>query len=82
MSFGNILRKVRINAGLSQEELADKIHLSRSAVSRLENNRLEIRLADAIRWFQATNAPEAIAAMLCGVDIASLAQSLTMLIGG
>ncbi|MGY3717023.1 helix-turn-helix domain-containing protein [Sutcliffiella cohnii] len=82
MTFGKILRQVRIKAGLSQEELAEKIYLSRSAVSRLENDKLELKLADAIRWFNATRAPEAVAAMLCGVDVNALAQALTMLVGG
>lgn len=82
MSFGKILRQVRIKAGLSQEELAEEIFLSRSAVSRLENDKLELKLADAIRWFNATRAPEAVAAMLCGVDVNSLIQALSMLAGG
>ncbi|MCM3620472.1 helix-turn-helix domain-containing protein [Sutcliffiella horikoshii] len=82
MSFGKILRQLRVKAGYSQEELAEKIFLSRSAVSRLENDNLELKLADAIRWFQATRAPEAVAAMLCGVDINTLLQALSILAGG
>lgn len=72
MRFGRILRKVRVNAGLSQEELAEKIYLSRSAVSRLENDKLELKAADLIRWFQATQAPEVAAAILCGVDVSAV----------
>ncbi|WP_078379124.1 helix-turn-helix domain-containing protein [Sutcliffiella halmapala] len=82
MSFGKILRQLRVKAGFSQEELAEQIFLSRSAVSRLENDNLELKLADAIRWFQATRAPEAVAAMLCGVDVNTLIQALSMLAGG
>lgn len=82
MAFGQILRKVRLNAGLSQEELADKIYLSRSAVSRLENNRLKLTVEDAVRWGQATHASEIVAAMLCGIDVTTILQNITMLIGG
>ncbi|KMY49203.1 helix-turn-helix domain-containing protein [Peribacillus loiseleuriae] len=82
MQFGSMLRKTRIRSGFSQEELAEKIFLSRSAVSRLENDKLELKLADAIRWFQATQAPEALAALLCGVDISTVVQNLSTLIGG
>ncbi len=82
MQFGSMLRKTRLRSGLSQEELAEKIFISRSAVSRLENDKLELKLADAIRWFQATQAPEALAALLCGIDITTVVQSLSTLIGG
>ncbi|WP_368859650.1 helix-turn-helix domain-containing protein [Halalkalibacter sp. APA_J-10(15)] len=52
MQFGSILKKVRLNAELSQEELAEKMFLSRSAVSGLENDKLELKASDMIRWFQ------------------------------
>ncbi|MGG3480613.1 helix-turn-helix transcriptional regulator [Peribacillus frigoritolerans] len=79
MMFGSILKKVRLNAGLSQEELAERVFLSRSAVSRLENDKLELKAADLIRWFQATQAPEMAAAILCGVDITALTDLITNL---
>lgn len=82
MSFGTVLQKVRVEAGLSQEELADKIFVSRSTVSRLENDRLKLTVQDAISWGQATNATEVMAALLCGVDLVALTQMLTTLVGG
>lgn len=82
MSFGTVLQKVRVEAGLSQEELADKIFVSRSTVSRLENDRLKLTVQDAISWGQATNATEIMAALLCGVDLVALTQMLTTLLGG
>jgi hypothetical protein len=39
-------------------------------------------LSDAIRWFNATQAPEALAAMLCGVDVATIVQHISVLVGG
>ena len=82
MSFGTVLQKVRVEAGLSQEELADKMFVSRSTVSRLENDRLKLTVQDAISWGQATNATEVMAALLCGVDLVALTQMLTTLLGG
>ncbi|WP_082394261.1 helix-turn-helix domain-containing protein [Bacillus sp. JCM 19034] len=79
MQFGSILKKVRLNAELSQEELAEKMFLSRSAVSRLENDKLELKAGDLIRWFQVTNAPEIAAAIICGVDIGALMHLLSSL---
>lgn len=84
MMFGSVLKRVRLKAGLSQEELAEKLYLSRSSVSRLENDRLELKAADLIRWFQVTQAPEVAAALICGVDIAALMQlisSMTTFVG-
>lgn len=83
MSFGAILRAVRQKAGLSQEEMAEKMFVSRSTISRLENDRLKLTVEDAIRWGQITQAPEAIAAMLCGLDISQVMQIISSLpIGG
>ena len=83
--YGSVLKKVRLQSGLSQEELAEEIFLSRSAVSRLENNRLKLTVEDAVRWGQATQAPEIIAALLCGIDIAVVSQlisTVSTLVGG
>lgn len=83
MSFGAILRAVRQKAGLSQEEMAEKMYVSRSTISRLENDRLKLTVEDAIRWGQITQAPEAIAAMLCGLDVSQVMQIISSLpIGG
>lgn len=65
--------------------MAEEIYLSRSAVSRLENNKLKLTVEDAVRWGQATQATEIIAALLCGVDIAvvtELLSTVTTLVGG
>lgn len=39
MSFGEILKKVRIDNNLTQEELAKKINTSRSNIANYENNK-------------------------------------------
>lgn len=83
--YGSVLKKVRLKSGLSQEVLAEKIFLSRSAVSRLENNKLKLTVDDAVRWGQATQSPEIMAALLCGIDVAVVSQlvsTLSTLIGG
>ena len=82
MSFGTILEKVRLEAGLSQEQLAKKTFMSRSTVSRLENDKLKLTVQDAISWGQATNATEVIAALICGVDLVALSQMISTLVGG
>lgn len=83
--YGDVLKKLRLKAGFSQEEMAERMFISRSNVSRLENNRLKLTVEDAVRWGQVTQAPEVIAAMLCGIDITQVMQlisTISTLIGG
>lgn len=54
--------------GYTQEQMAQKMHMSRENISKLERGRIDIRFADAIRWFQITELPQATAALICGVD--------------
>lgn len=43
--IGVILRLAREDAGLTQEELAKKLHTKKSAISRIENHAEDIRLS-------------------------------------
>ncbi|WP_438312318.1 helix-turn-helix domain-containing protein [Sporosarcina sp. FA9] len=82
MNFGPLLKKARIGAGLSQEELAPQMFLPRSTISKLENDKMEIKASDLIRWFQETQVPEVAVALLCGVDVIAVSQLITSLLGG
>ncbi|QKS71940.1 helix-turn-helix domain-containing protein [Paenalkalicoccus suaedae] len=83
MQFGSLLRKTRKASGFSQEEVAEKLLVSRSTVSRLENDEIELKAVDLIRWFQVTQAPEITVALLVGLDVSAIQQivsSLTQII--
>ena len=43
--FGNLIRKARLKAGLTQHQLATRSGTSRFYISRLENNRTDIELS-------------------------------------
>ena len=43
--FGVLLKEARIEAGLTQEELAKKLKTTKSAISRIENHAEDIRLS-------------------------------------
>ncbi len=43
--LGIMLRQARVNAGLTQEELAQKLNTKKSAISRIENHAEDIRLS-------------------------------------
>jgi transcriptional regulator with XRE-family HTH domain len=85
MEFGPMLRRARKLAGLTQEEMAEKMNISRPNISKLERDQIELKAADLIRWFHATNMSEVAAAVICGVDplvLMDLMANITQLIGG
>jgi DNA-binding XRE family transcriptional regulator len=45
LGFGDIVRKARIKAGLTQDELAQRAGTTRFYISRFENNRSDIELS-------------------------------------
>lgn len=51
--IGVILRHAREKAGLSQEEVARKLHTKKSAISRIENHAEDIRLSTLEKFAQA-----------------------------
>ncbi len=42
---GVMLKEARISAGLTQEELATKLHTKKTAISRIENHAADIKLS-------------------------------------
>ncbi len=43
--IGALLKQARVASGLTQEEIADKLHTKKSAISRIENHAEDIRLS-------------------------------------
>ena len=56
--FGQILRTLRKNAGLNQEELSDKVRISLRTIQRWENGEFEPRREDIRKLAQALNVSE------------------------
>lgn len=50
---GVLLRQAREQAGLTQEELADRLKTKKSAISRIENHAGDIRLSTLERYAKA-----------------------------
>ena len=53
--IGVILREARIESGLSQEQLAKKIHTTKSVISRIENHAEDIKLSTLDKFSKALN---------------------------
>lgn len=51
--IGVVLRMAREKAGLTQEEMAEKLRTKKSAISRIENHAEDIRVSTLDRFAQA-----------------------------
>jgi len=79
IKFGKVLRQMRKEAGMSQEDIALDLHMSISNVSRLESDKYQLKAVDLIRWADATNATDSLIALIIGVDVAIVQQILETL---
>ena len=53
--LGVILKEARIEAGLTQNDIAKKIHTTKSVISRIENHAEDIRLSTLDKFAKALN---------------------------
>jgi len=51
--IGVILKQARLEAGFTQEQVAEKLHTKKSAISRVENHAEDIRLSTLVNYAQA-----------------------------
>lgn len=56
--------------------MAEKMFMSQANISRIENDEMDLRAVDLIRWAQITDMPQVAAAMICSVDPSTLASFL------
>ncbi|WP_211344150.1 helix-turn-helix domain-containing protein [Robertmurraya siralis] len=82
MKFGAILKACRERAGYSQEELAFRLSINQSDVSKIEKDYREPTISLFQAWIQNTQTPEVIVAFLYGMDGISMISQLMPLIGG
>lgn len=51
--IGLLLKQARLEAGLTQEDIAQKLHTKKSAISRIENHAEDIKLSTLKKFAQA-----------------------------
>ncbi len=51
--IGVLLKQARLDAGLTQKQIADQLHTKKSAISRIENHAEDIRLSTLENYAQA-----------------------------
>ncbi|MGC7931290.1 helix-turn-helix domain-containing protein [Lysinibacillus sp. VIII_CA] len=83
---GKMLKKFRVNANITQEEMADKLNSTQSTVSKLESGRKTIDIFTFAKWLKITESEFAGTAMMFGMEIANalthISQTVPTIVGG
>ena len=79
MKFGAIMRACREKAGLTQEQLAEKLNRTQACVSKYEKDHKIPDMHTMMNWAEVTGAREVIVTFLYGMDGIGMIQRL---IGG
>nr|WP_083858790.1 helix-turn-helix transcriptional regulator [Paenibacillus sp. OSY-SE] len=82
LKFGAIMQACRERAGLSQEEMAERLHRTQSCISKYENDHKVPDMPTMLRWVEVTGAKEVFVAFFCGMDGLSIMQNIMTFIGG
>lgn len=83
MKFGAIMQACRERAGLTQEQMADKLHRTQACISKYENDHKVPDMPTMLRWVEATGAKDVMVAFLYGMDGLAILQNMMMtVIGG
>ena len=51
--LGVLLKQARVDAGMTQEQIANKLHTTKSVISRMENHATDIRLSTLEKFAKA-----------------------------
>lgn len=80
-TYGTLLRIFRQRAKLTQEQLAEKLHISRTTVTKYERDRQPIDLHTFIEWVRVTESQKAAAMLVSGVDIPTIIYQILQATG-
>lgn len=84
MNLSKHLKSWRKSKGMSQDELAEELNISRSCVSKIESGKKQPDINTFVNWAKATNCDMQAAIVLFGSDVitnaANLISTLPMII--
>jgi len=80
MRVGAILKACRTRAGLSQEELAHRLYINQSDISKYENDTKEPSISMFKEWATQTQTQEVVIAFILGIDGIGMMQQVFELI--
>jgi len=83
---GKMLKKFRVDANITQEEMAEQLNSTQSAVSKLESGRKTIDIFTYAKWLKITDSEIAGTALMFGMEmtnlLAHLSQTVPSMVGG
>ncbi|MFP3393270.1 helix-turn-helix domain-containing protein [Brevibacillus sp. SIMBA_040] len=74
--YATLMKKMRIRAGLTQEQLAALLNRTKSCICKFEKGDKLPDIHTFMSWVRATDATEVAVAVLCGVDTTSIIQQV------
>lgn len=81
MKYGVIVKALRVRKNWTQDQLARKLHMSRSAISKIENDEQTLDVPTLVNLVQITGEPAVAVSILLGMDGITIMQSLLQMIG-
>ncbi len=76
------MQACRERAGLSQEQMAERLHRTQSCISKIEKDKKVPDMSTFLLWVEATGAKDVAVAFLCGMDGISIMQNVMQFVGG
>lgn len=81
MKYGVIVKALRVRKNWTQEQLARKLHMSRSAISKIENDEQTLDVPTLVNLVQITGEPAVAVSIILGMDGITIMQSLLQMVG-
>jgi len=81
LKYGSILKACRERAGFNQEEMAFRLDINQSDVSKYENDVKEPSISMFQDWTTNTQAMEVLVAFICGVDGLTIMTDILSTVG-
>lgn len=81
MNYGIVMRAIRARMGWSQEKLAEELHMSRSAISKIESDKQTLDVPTLVNLVQVTNTPEIAVAITMGMDGIQIMTQIMQMVG-
>lgn len=83
---GKMLKKFRVDANITQEEMAEQLNSTQSAISKLESGRKTIDIFTYAKWLKITDSEMAGTALMFGMELTNLlthlSQTVPSMVGG
>lgn len=80
LDFSKILKKFRKDAKLTQEELAHRLNMTQSHVSKYEQGRKIVDIETFLKWAHITNAEAQAAIVMFGTDVIAHASQIISIV--